>query len=723
MAHMPQTPPIQPTILIIDDESLFRDPVAEYLRHHGFQAHTAADGTQGLELFRSLRPDMVLVDLRMEEVDGLEVLDTVIKESPETPCVVISGTGVLQDAIDALRIGASDYMTKPIQDLEALVHVVRRCLERASLLRENRVYREQLEQQVAQRTEELQARTAELEEVNARLLSEIEERKRVEGLIAKAKKEWETTFDSVSDHISIVGPDFRYLRVNKSLAEFHGMHPRDMIGMLCFGILGCLDRQSLGCPHKDFIERAGQNPEEEIIRCDELDQWDYLSTTPLYTNGEYFGTLLVHRDVTEQIRAEEALKESENRFRLLAEHATDLVARMSPAGEWLYVSPSCEDILGYQPGEMIGRSIFDFIHQDCLPQAAACLRRDSCRFVCRALCKSGGHVWLETSSQALRDPHSGEILEVHASSRDTTEAKRIQDALKRSNEKFSKAFHTSLDGFAITRLDNGQLLEVNRVFAQILGADQEKLVGARLETMPSWLSEADQQRLRRELEQHREVRNFEATLRSADGQEVFVLLSASVLDLQQEPCLIYSLKNITDQKMAEKEIKFMAMHDLLTGLPNRRLFLDRFEQALNRSKRYGEKIGLLFVDLDRFKQVNDDRGHQVGDAVLKEAAARLEECVRKSDTVARIGGDEFVLVLGGQMEARHVEVVARKVIHELAKDYTVFGFRCSVGASVGISLFPEDGQTLDVLMNKADAAMYRAKGAGGNMYLFYTNGL
>ncbi len=710
----------KPRVLIIDDEQLFRDAVSDYLEEQGFTTYTAANGRAGLEAFQKFAPHAVLVDLRMEEVDGLEVVAAVVKDLPETPCIVVSGTGVLQDAIEALRIGASDYVTKPIQDLEALVHVVRRCLERSRLQQENRLYREQLEGQVAQRTAELRSRTMELEEANAKLLAEITERKRVEKLIAKAKKEWETTFDSVSDHVSIVGPDFRFLRVNKTLAAHHGMHPREMIGMFCLGVLGCMDLGTSVCPHKAFIEDAGNTALERIVHCQELDQWDFLSTTPLYNDGEYFGTLLVYRDVTERVRTEQALKESESRFRLLAEHATDMVTRLSPGGDFIYVSPSCQAILGFAPQALVGKSLFAFIHADCTSKVAACLREETCRFVCRMRTTSDVYVWLDISTQLLRDPKTGKILEVHASSRDISEAIHAQEALERSNEKFSKAFHTSLDGFAIVGIDSTTVLEANLSFAQTLDLEQGKLVGSSLESLPCWLTKADQQRLRRELAVNREVRDFEATLHTLGGEEVYVQLSASFLELQQEPCIIYSLRNITSQKLAEKEIKFMAMHDQLTGLPNRRLFLDRFEQTLHRTRRYGEKACLMFVDLDAFKEINDKLGHQIGDAVLKEAATRLEKCVRKSDTVARVGGDEFVLILGGQVESKQVEKIARKIIRELSKEIMVFGYQCAISASIGISLFPTDGQSLDVLLHKADAAMYQAKKAGGDTFLFYS---
>lgn len=706
-------------VLIIDDEAGFRESVAEYLREHGFEVHTAVDGDVGLKLFQKLRPDLVLVDLRMENLDGLEVMAEVLRQSPETPCVVVSGAGKLQDAIDALRIGASDYLTKPLPNLQALVLVVRRSLERVRLLRENRQYREELERQVDLRTAELQARAAELERLNTRLVDEISERKRIECLIAKAKKEWETTFDSVSDQIGIVGPDFRFLRVNRTLADAHGLHPRDLVGKLSFPFFGCLDAQTASCPHKIFIEGSARTNGEEIIHCVELDQWDYLSTTPLYSNGDYLGTLVVFRDVTERIRAQEALRVSESRFRLLAENAKDIVSRLTLGGEFRYVSPSCGQILGFSPEELLGTSIYQYIHPEDLAEASACLRMTSGRFLGRMRTRGGDWVFMETSCHHVLASKTGQVLEVHASSRDVTEAVRTREALQRSNEKFSKAFHTSLDGFAIAKYTNGVLLEVNRGFAQILGLDPQALIDVSLDALPWWLAPDEQHRLRGELDLHQEVRDFRASLQTRHGEAIFIQLSASRLELQQEPCVIYSIRDITHQKVAEDEVKYMALHDQLTGLPNRRLFLDRFEQALYRAKRYGETLGLLFVDLDSFKEINDRQGHLVGDAVLKEAASRLERCVRRTDSVARIGGDEFVVLLGGRVKAATMELVAKKIIQELSRQFELLGYHGGVGASIGISLFPEDGQTLDALLSKADAAMYRAKQAGGGIHLHH----
>ncbi|MEZ4526221.1 MAG: response regulator [Desulfobacterales bacterium] len=176
-------------VLIIDDDRVIRESLSVFLEDSGFLVSEAENGRMGLEIFRrKKRPDIVLVDLRMPEVDGLDVLAAVTKEAPETPIIVVSGTGVMQDAIEALRLGAWDYVTKPIQDMEVLEHAVRKALERARLLVENRKYREHLESEIRKRTAELEERTKQLEIANERLKEEMEEHQRSEALLRHAQK-------------------------------------------------------------------------------------------------------------------------------------------------------------------------------------------------------------------------------------------------------------------------------------------------------------------------------------------------------------------------------------------------------------------------------------------------------------------------------------------------------------------------------------------------------
>lgn len=178
-------------------------------------------------------------------------------------------------------------------------------------------------------------------------------------------------------------------------------------------------------------------------------------------------------------------------------------------------------------------------------------------------------------------------------------------------------------------------------------------------------------------------------------------------------------QDITERKQREEMVRFLAYHDSLTGLPNRRLLDDRLKQALYQAQRRDSSVAVMLVDLDDFKQVNDTAGHRAGDAVLREVAVRFGGCVRKADTLARHGGDEFVLVLADVQGEADCQIVAEKILRALAPGFRVDGAQFALGASIGISLFPADAGDPDALLRNADAAMYRAKQLGRNHYRFY----
>jgi diguanylate cyclase (GGDEF)-like protein/PAS domain S-box-containing protein len=177
-------------------------------------------------------------------------------------------------------------------------------------------------------------------------------------------------------------------------------------------------------------------------------------------------------------------------------------------------------------------------------------------------------------------------------------------------------------------------------------------------------------------------------------------------------------EDITERKMLQEKLNHMAHHDELTGLPNRALFFDRIGQVLAHAKRNDAGFALMFVDLDGFKDINDTHGHDIGDLLLQETARRLEGCIRDSDTVARMGGDEFAVMLLDVAAPGHIHQVADKMLALLAAPFLLKGTECHVGASIGISVFPQDGDAVDTLMNKADMAMYRVKQGTKNNYAF-----
>lgn len=178
-------------------------------------------------------------------------------------------------------------------------------------------------------------------------------------------------------------------------------------------------------------------------------------------------------------------------------------------------------------------------------------------------------------------------------------------------------------------------------------------------------------------------------------------------------------EDITKKIVQEEHIKYLALHDSLTGLPNRNLFMDRLTQAISFAERHKTVTVVIYVDLDDFKQVNDQLGHEAGDQVLQEAARRLTRCIRTADSVARVGGDEFVIILQDIHEEREIELVANRVLERFREPFAAAGTSCRVGASLGIALCPEDGRDVDTLLRKADMAMYTIKRGDKQGFRYY----
>lgn len=201
-----------------------------------------------------------------------------------------------------------------------------------------------------------------------------------------------------------------------------------------------------------------------------------------------------------------------------------------------------------------------------------------------------------------------------------------------------------------------------------------------------------------------------------DGHEVDVELTIRQLVFHGKPASEMIFRDVTEQNRARQRLEYMGKFDLLTGLPNRGLFFDRLNRLLDDCSRYDQMVALLFLDLDRFKEVNDRYGHDAGDQLLQQVAVRLTGCVREADSVARLGGDEFAVILSRITAVSDAEIVARKILGVMAAPFTIGIHLCSVGASIGISASSGLGLDAGSLIQQADAAMYQAKQGGGNTF-------
>jgi diguanylate cyclase len=297
---------------------------------------------------------------------------------------------------------------------------------------------------------------------------------------------------------------------------------------------------------------------------------------------------------------------------------------------------------------------------------------------------------------------SGSIVDQHLADRAAMEARRLQDLV-----------NATFEGIAIHCA--GRLLDANAAFAGLTGHRVAEIIGRE---MLSFV-----------VPEHRDVARqrvaaasedpYEIDILRADGSRVPVEVLSREMDYKGERVRVAAVRDMTERKAAEAQIRFMATHDALTRLPNRTLFRDRLEQELMRARRGGDTVAVLCLDLDRFKDVNDLRGHAAGDGLLAEVGARLTAAGRETDTVARLGGDEFAIVQSGLGQPEDAAAFAERLIATFAEAFDLNGDLMVVGASIGIALFPTDGGDAETLLRNADTALYRAKADGRGTYRMF----
>lgn len=308
--------------------------------------------------------------------------------------------------------------------------------------------------------------------------------------------------------------------------------------------------------------------------------------------------------------------------------------------------------------------------------------------------------------------------------------------LRQSEALFSKAFHVSPDPVIIYRVRDGKIINVNHGFARLTGYNDAEVIGKMLGELNLWEIENGKGAAKQLLILKQAVHNHELSLVTKNGERRDMLLSSEMTEIGDEICLLMVARDVSEQKRSEQRLSYLANYDHLTGLPNRILFRDRLTSAMQRAHRAERLVALLYLDLDRFKQVNDSLGHQIGDELLRQVTVRLQQCMRNSDTlaptsldedydatVARLGGDEFTIVLEDIKHIDEISRVAQRILTSLSSPYNLEGHSVFIGASIGITVYPFDDLNLDNLIRNADIAMYRAKALGRNNFQFYTDDL
>ena len=450
-------------------------------------------------------------------------------------------------------------------------------------------------------------------------------------------------------------------------------------------------------------------------------------------SGKISGVLSSGEDITERKKAEGALRESEERFHAYVEAASDALFVHDSSGRLSDVNWRACASLGYTREELLSMSVFDVETDFDLAQAKAAWAqiRPGQPFTLLGHHRRKDGTTFPVEIQFGCFDLKGKRYYMGLV-RDITERKRAERVLAESQERLRAVIETALD--AVVQMDaEGFVTGWNAQAEKIFGWTREEAVGRLMhETIiPQQYREAHKQGLKRFLAAGEgAILNTRVELMGLhrDGHEFPIELavvpiktsaetSGKTVDKYEFSAFIH---DITSRKKAEGLIWKQANFDTLTGLPNRHMFYDRLAQEIKKAERTGLPMALLYIDLDRFKEINDTLGHSMGDILLVETTRRISACVREADTVGRLGGDEFIIILTELNEVRRIDALAQNILHELAEPFRLENEVVYLSASIGITLYPHDAAGMEDLVKNADQAMYTAKDKGRNRFSYFT---
>ncbi len=463
-----------------------------------------------------------------------------------------------------------------------------------------------------------------------------------------------------------------------------------------------------------------------VVRKDGSQLWCRSLARVIRPEAPQEAAIFVFADADARVAAERAVRASEAMYRNLVETSNDLVWSVDAAGRWTYLnSASVRRIYRCEASELLGRPFAEVLAPEVRERDDTVFRRlldggAVFNHETRHLRRDGTRVDLAFNAIPLRDAQ-GAVVGTTGTARDITEEKQAAARLHESVEKLRLAvevadlYHWEWDA-ATDRVHWGRNPE------SLLGAPDGP--GRKWGEYRELVHPDDRERYLAASERavrRGEVLELEYRVIGREGGVKWV--SARGKPLYDASGNVYRVigvsQDVTERKRREDEVRFLAYHDTLTGLPNRRLLDDRLAQAVHLAQRRDRKVAVMVIDLDRFKEVNDALGYRAGDLVLRQVADRLAGCVRKADTLARHGGDEFVVVIPDLQLESDCKVVAEKILAALQSEFRSDGRIFGLGASIGISLYPDDAGDGEALLRNADVAMYRAKQLGRNHYSFY----
>ncbi|POA98604.1 GGDEF domain-containing protein [Chromobacterium sinusclupearum] len=520
--------------------------------------------------------------------------------------------------------------------------------------------------------------------------------------------------------MSLKDMDGRYLLVNAAYARRVGVSPGELPGRRPEDVFDLDDARQIREQDQQVLNLLAPRQFEEHFVLNGVETYLLASKFPLFdADGRPAGVGSVDTDITLSKREQRAKREAEERYLALVEQSLVGIYIMQDE-RLVYANPKLAEIMGHAPEEMVGMTMAQLL----VPGEAVRLRQQLLRrfreniavmhYSTRGLRKDGVVVDMEVHSRLFELDGRKAVIGVVMDISD----RLLADTNLRLA---AKVFENSAEGILI--LDaSARIIAVNDAFTRITGYTEDEALGK-----PSrifHLGEREREAMREALAGSGHWQG-EMQDRRKNGEWYPAELSISALrDEDDELCnYVAVFSDITQRKEAEARLQFLANHDPLTRLPNRSSLTVQLDEALARMASQGGQLAVMFIDLDRFKLINDSFGHQAGDLLLCEIALRLARVVGERGMLARLGGDEFTLLMSGFDSHTQLGEVATDILTELGRPLSLEAHEVFITGSIGISVFPHDGQDAQTLLKNADVAMYRAKDSGKNTYQFFDAGM
>ncbi|BAP58186.1 sensor histidine kinase FexB [Thioploca ingrica] len=535
--------------------------------------------------------------------------------------------------------------------------------------------------------------------------------------------------DFVPDLIFYKDCEGKYLGCNKAFEEFKGINRSELLGQSDFDLFPpekaqfCweTDKQTVttGKPHAH--EECGTYPDGHECLFDTL-------KAPFFAlDGQVLGLIGISRDITARKQYEEALQQSEHMLRLVIDNIPQFIFWKDNYSVYLGCNQNysrivgleqVEDIVGKTDADLMlyqqeGHAFFETLNRCIVADGQYAYRQ-----VESVQLDNNTRLWLEINKVPLQD-RQNQVMGVLGCFEDITERKMVEDKLRQS----IKVFENSAEAICITDA-NTRIIGINKAFTKITGYTAREVMGKTPKILKSGKHKSDFYEVMWNAILRLGHWEGEIWNRRQNGEIFLEWLHISVIRDEQNQNQITNylgiFSDLTSRKQTEQRLAYLVHYDDLTGLPNRTLFYELANRALYYAQQHSELVAIMFLDLDGFKYVNDTWGHLTGDLLLKKVASRLTECLRKTDTIARLGGDDFAIVLENINNVKEVDIFAQNILKAMSLSaFKLNGQETFITMSIGISLYPNDGQEVDTLLKNADMAMYRAKENGKNNHQFY----